>query len=62
MHVFKANDYTGNKKLGLFLCEALLLIVMISQIASRYQICHQINILKVGKCVEHVDKKRMLQL
>ena len=57
MHVFEANNYTCDKEFSLMLSEALLLVVMVSQITTSHQVSDQVYILKVNECVKHVDQE-----
>ena len=54
VHVFEANQDASDKKLGLFLSKALFLVMVVSEIASSYQVSHQVDVLEVGECVKHI--------
>ena len=55
MHVLEAHNYASDKELGLLLREALPLVVMVSQVATRHQVCNEVDVFKVDKGVEHID-------
>ena len=57
VHIFKANNYTGDKELGLLLREALFLIMMVPQIATCDQVGDQVDIFKVNEGIKHIDQE-----
>ena len=57
MHVFKANNNTGDKELGLLFGEAFFLVVMVPQITTCDQVSDQIDIFKVDERIKHIDQE-----
>ena len=54
VHVLEADQDASYEKLSLLLIEALLSVMMVSEIASRHKISHQVDVFKVSECIKHV--------
>ena len=54
VHVLEADQDASNEKLSLLLIEALLSVMMVSEIASCHKISDQVDVFKVGECIKHV--------
>ena len=54
VHVLKADQDASYEKLSLLFTEALLSVMMVSEIASRHKISHQVDVFKVGERIKHV--------
>ena len=54
VHVLEANQDASNEKLSLLLIEALLSVMMVSEIASSHKISDQVDVFKVGERIKHV--------
>ena len=57
MHVFKANNNTGDKEFGLLLCKTFLLVMMVPQITTCDQVGDQVDIFKVNERIKHIDQE-----
>lgn len=62
MEVLHTNDHATGKELDHFLTEVLVLSNMKSQVTSRHEIHHQVQILSILKSKYHVNEEGMLQL
>ena len=57
MHVFKTNNNTSDKELGLLLCKTLFLVVMVPEITTCDQVSDQVDIFKVNERIKHIDQE-----
>ncbi len=57
MHVFKTNQYARDEKFSLNFRKLFDFILVLPQVTANDQICHQIYILKVHECIEHIDQE-----
>ena len=55
VHVFQTDQDTGNHEFSFLFCKFFTLTQMIAEVASSYQICHQVHIFVVRESIEHVD-------
>ena len=62
VHVFQTDDAARYEELGLVLRKFLALIVVVPEVATRDQVCHQEHVLVVLEGVKHIDEEGVLQL
>lgn len=62
IEVFKSEDYTQEKKFGLFFGKPFISAVMIAKIAAAKKVHYKIKVRIVLKSTDHVDDERVVEL